>query len=254
MRYIYRKYGKRVECTTIEKESAGTMRVSVARARGIVYGERRPDNVRRTKQICMRRVLSAIEDFGSPLLFTFTLSGISTDICRSEDLLRSFTMRLRGKFKDAEYIIVPELSPRGRIHYHGLIFGLPMYYGDRYVGGSCVEVGVERKRRTFAKMWRAGFVDCRQTDGSGRLATYLVKYLMKSANDVFFAGIRMIKASRGIGDGVLIKDNVGEMLVKRYADYVPEYKVELESPYHGNIKRVWYNMDRLMKLSDVIRQ
>jgi len=195
--YVYRRYGQNVEITSIEKLPQ-KVRVSFTKKRDGVYAERRQDNIRRSRRICMRRLSSALATFGVPLLLTLTFEGISSDASYASDSLRDFQVRLRREFgRGCQSLFVPELSPRGRIHFHGLVFGLPLYWGDKRQGGRTVSYGEERSTRLLARLWGQGYVDCRQTDGHRRLAFYLSKYLTKSSEQVLFNGLRMVRVSHG---------------------------------------------------------
>ena len=114
MHFIYKKYGEIVEITKIEKEPhPRKVRVYTSRRRNPIYGLRRPDNIRRTRQICVRRVFSALEEYGCPLLVTLTFAGDASDASYANDSLRSFQVRLRTKYPLAQSLFIPELSPWG---------------------------------------------------------------------------------------------------------------------------------------------
>src|SRR3989338_62195 len=162
MPVTYRKYGPIIEITEYEKETS-KVRLHAVRKRRNVYGARRSDNIRRTKRICVRRVFAAIEDFGSPLLVTLTFDGDASDASYANDALRRFQVRLLRKFPNAQSLFVPELSPKGRIHFHGLIFNVPMSLGDTREGRRTISYGDERRERIISKLWSEGFVDARQT-------------------------------------------------------------------------------------------
>ena len=178
MPIIYRKYGEIIEITEFEKEPP-KIRVYRPRERRIVYGARRSDSIRRTRQICVRRLFAAIEEFGAPLLVTLTFQGDASDASYANDSLRRFQVRLRNKFLEAQSLFIPELSPRGRIHFHGLVFNVPLSLGDTRKGRRIISHGDERKTRILAKLWGEGFVDATKTDGSGKLAYYISKYITK---------------------------------------------------------------------------
>ena len=103
----YRKYGKIVEITKFEKEPP-KIRVYGPRKRRVVYGARRFDNIRRTKQICVRRLSSALEELGCPVLVTLTFDGDASDASFANDSLRFFQVRLRAEFPSAQSFFVPE--------------------------------------------------------------------------------------------------------------------------------------------------
>jgi hypothetical protein len=242
MRTIFKKYGNTIEITTIEKEPQ-KVRVSTSRKRKVIYGARRLDNIRRTRQICVRRVSAALEDFGSPLLVTLTFAGDSSDAAYANDSLHDFQMRLRATFAGAQSLFIPELSPRGRIHFHGLLFNVPLHLGDTRKGRRIISYGGERKSRILAELWGEGFVDAVKTDGSGRLAFYISKYITKGGNEVMFNGMKMLRISQGFPKEIIVRDEyLAEKLAVHYASTrTPINEWEGENIFLGKITRKTYN-------------
>jgi len=205
-----RIYGKIIEITEYEKTSKKAVRVSTSRARGDVVGCRRVDSLRRTKQICVRKLSTAIEELGSPLLLTLTFEGEASDAYSSSKALALFFRRLRIKYPRSHALVVPEVSPKGRIHFHGLLFGLPQSFGDVRKGRRTIYTGSERIDRGLAKLWKVGFVDCRQTDGSPKLAYYLTKYILKhndNSFNVLLNGLRMVRSTVGFPSEMVLRSN-----------------------------------------------
>ncbi|MFA6251564.1 MAG: hypothetical protein WC603_02985 [Candidatus Paceibacterota bacterium] len=194
---LYRKYGKTIEITKTQKEPSPIRRVSSSRKNGEPLAVRRADSVRRTKRICLRRLLSAIEELGSPLFITLTFQGSASDVLFSSSALTRFQRRLSISFPNSQSLFVPELSPGGRIHFHGLLFGVSQEWGDVKKGKRTISIGRERKERVFSKLWGFGFVDLLQTDGSPRLAYYVSKYVIKASYEPFLTPLRLVRTSRG---------------------------------------------------------
>lgn len=250
MQTIYRKYGSIVEITEYEK-NISSKKKSSTRVRILssiegfpCYKKRRFDSIRRAKKICLRRVSSAIAEFGSPLFVTLTFAKDASDVEYSSKALRSFQQRLRIKYPESVSIFVPELSPRGRIHFHGLLFKLPMEWGDKRIGGKLIGYGGERENRILASLWKEGFVDCRQTDGSPKLAYYLTKYITKSGQDVIFNQIRLVRVSRGFPKEIVFKGDTAYFLSKVYEQKKVEDRLfEFYNSFLGHIKKKLYFVD-----------
>lgn len=241
MHLILKKYGHFTEITRYQrKPNPPKIRLYRTRDKNRPIGARRPDNISRTRQICLRRVSAAIEKFGRPLLVTLTFRGDASDAALANDSLRSFQVRMRSKYPLAESLFVPELSPRGRIHFHGLLFNLPMHFGDKRSGRRIVSHGTERETRELARLWMVGFVDVRQTDGSYRLAFYITKYITKGAKEVMFNAMRMLRITRGIPKETIIKDELADVLAEEYANMKPISEWENENPYVGKITKKLY--------------
>lgn len=241
MPVIYRKYGNIVEITEIE-QAPNKVRIYAARERRDIYGPRRSDNLRRTRQICVRRLLSAIEEFGKPLLFTLTFEGDASDAAYASDMLRRFQVRLLRFFPAAESLFIPELSPRGRIHFHGLVFNVPMYFGDTRQGGRTVAYGTERSARVFAGLWASGFVDVVQTDGSDRLAYYLAKYVTKAAGEVMFNAMHLLRISQGFPREIIVRGGMAEVLQQRFLARETFDEWEGDSLFLGHITKKRYEL------------
>lgn len=211
MHKILKKYGKVIEITEFEKTSQ-KIRVSSSYIRSDVHGARRLDSLRRSKQLCVRRVLSAIEEFGTPMFATLTFEGDASDAYYAKTALSRFQRRMHAKYPNTCSVLIPELSPRGRIHFHGLFFGLPLHWGDIYKrrgkSWELVFCGEERKNRTLATLWGEGFLDIRQTDGSPKLASYTAKYITKDGGETLFNGMRLLRFSRNFPKVLKITDSL----------------------------------------------
>jgi hypothetical protein len=241
MATTYRKYGKVVQITTTEKDPS-KVRISTPRKRRDVYGARRLDNIRRTRKICVRRLLAALDAFGSPLLVTLTFKGDASDASYANDSLRTFQVRLRATYKDAQSLFIPELSPKGRIHFHGLLFNVPLRLGDTREGRRIVSYGEERSTRALADLWGEGYVDAVKTDGSERLAYYLAKYITKAGQCVLFNAMRMLRISHGFPSEVVIRGDNAVFLKKHYEKKSPVHEWEGENIFLGKITRKTYHL------------
>lgn len=240
MNLIIKQYGKITEITETEKSPSKIRVYASTRKKKDIYGARRRDNIKRSKQICLRRVSTAIADFGSPLFLTLTFEGDASDASYANDSIRSFQVRLQARYPKAQSIFVPELSPRGRIHFHGLVFNLPMCIGDKKKGRRVITYGRERETRELFKLWGKGYVDVRQTDGSRRLAFYISKYIMKAGKQVIFNAMRIIRVSKGIRREDIFRGEVAEEMQKSYSNKKPDFIWEGENKFLGKITKKIY--------------
>ncbi len=236
MHIIFRKYGNVVEITEIEKVPSKT-RVRHTREKRTVYGARRYDNLKRTKTICVRRVSAALAEYGCPLLVTLTFKGDASDAAYASNSLRGFQVRLRDKYPECQSLFIPELSPTGRIHFHGLLFNVPLHLGDIKNGRRIISYGTERETRTLARLWGQGFVDAVKTDGSRRLATYISKYITKGAGQVMFNGMRLLRISHGFPECFELSGVFAAQMSQRYARRKPDQVWEGQSAFVGKITK-----------------
>jgi len=135
-----------------------------------------------------KRLVSAnIDGVNNPLLITLTYAENVTDIRRARKDFKAFADRIRNVYGSTiRYVAVPERQARGAIHFHALFWGLPVKTASN-----------ERKSRLVASLWRKGFVDIIKTDGSKKLAHYLIKYLSKTLS-FLPSSIKSYIASRSI--------------------------------------------------------
>ncbi len=247
MQYLVRKYGDYLDITTYEKKVNPKKICLLRKKRPDVVGARRVDSLKRTKSICLRRVLSAIKENGSPLLFTLTFSGSASDAYYANESLSRFQRWLHIKFPGSSSIFIPELSPRGRIHFHGLLFGVSPDWGTIYKGRGksrrIVFVGRERRERFFAEGWGEGYVDVVQTDGSPKLGFYISKYVFKAGEEVMFNAMRLLRFSRNFAREIVIRDSyLAEHLLEtapKTRTLVSEFSVN--SVFLGKITKLLYN-------------
>jgi hypothetical protein len=243
MRIIAKQYGDFTEITKIQK-NAPKVRLHRTRERRTLYGARRPNNIQRTKQICVRRLLTALKEFGCPLLVTLTFEGDADDASYANDSLRRFQMRLRNKFQNAQSLFIPELSPRGRIHFHGLLFNVPLHLGDTSEGRRIISHGEERESRILANLWGAGYVDAKKTDGSPKLAFYISKYITKGGNQIMFNAMRMIRISHGFPKEKVFRGEEAKEIARLYEDKEAIGKWSGDNDYLGSIEKKLYTTEK----------
>lgn len=137
-------------------------------------------------------------------------------------------------------LFIPELSPRGRIHFHGLLFNVPLSLGDTRQGKRCISHGDERKDRPLAKLWGEGFVDATKTNGSGRLAYYISKYITKGGQQILFNAMRMLRISHGFPKEIVVRGKMAEELAHRYEKEKPIKEWTRPSIFMGEITKKTY--------------
>jgi len=143
-------YGKYIQTTEYAKEIS-TERVCPSaffkeRVRN-PFAKRRLDNVRKSKRLFVQRVLCGLGSLGTPLFITLTYAENFGDVGLGNRHLRLFFQRLRKSHKGLEYVAVPEYQERGALHYHILLFGAPLEWGDVYSKTAFTTYrGIKRKK------------------------------------------------------------------------------------------------------------
>lgn len=158
---------------------------------------KRWDNIRRARKGFIRLVQANCAGDLKPALVTLTMRSV-VEIPEASKCYTRFAQRLKKNHGPSiRYIGVPEFQKRGAVHYHILIWGLP----DNVIQN-------ERHTRYLQNCWGYGYVDCKATDGSPKLAGYLAKYMSKSMSDVRLLGKRAYNASANVLRPVLFKTAV----------------------------------------------
>jgi len=107
------------------------------------------------------------------------------------------------------YISVPELTKKGRFHFHLLVFNLPSSiagdtisirrYNRRKSKFEVVYTTTERFTRNLQRIFRRGYIDiCPATKITSGVAGYMAKYMAKSFNDGTSKTRRGYNCSRNI--------------------------------------------------------
>jgi hypothetical protein len=149
---IYRGFGAREKREKQESEIVGKdEKIQEAKSQS---------SVNRTRKEIRRRINS------NPQLtkfLTLTFGDNITDIATANRKLNLFSQRAKDRWKEFQYLAVPEFQKSGRVHYH-LLCDL------RYV-----------KSQDIEKVWGEGFINIRRLYGN--LGWYLCKYLNKDMFD-----------------------------------------------------------------------
>lgn len=127
-------------------------------------------NAFRSKKHFERIVYVALADRGRPYFCTFTMLS-TCSIKKAYKEFTRFSYALKRKYPGSGYIAVPEFQQRGAVHFHALFWGIDELAKK------------ERSNRSLQNIWGLGYVDCRPTDGSPKLAKYLSKYMLKGLFD-----------------------------------------------------------------------
>jgi len=168
---------------------------------------KRYDNVARASKHFVRLIRSNLVRETPPALLTLTcyqkLSHKESWAAFSRFILQ--LNRLLGR--KITYIAVLEYQKRGAPHFHALMWNLPPelpctgYYDKqrrRFIHTCAATKRCERSTRNLQHQWLRGFVDCIQSDGNPKLATYLGKYLSKQMRDIRFLRKRAYNCSRDV--------------------------------------------------------
>lgn len=149
---------------------------------------RLPENARRAILGFKRLVGANMGGTDNAVFATFTYAENMQDLKGARKDFNAFAQSLRVEFGDAiRYVVVAEFQERGAVHFHAILWGLPIE-----------AIANERSTRLVATLWGKGFVDIRLVKSPQGIAVYLSKYLMKTFLDYRLAGMKAYIASRNI--------------------------------------------------------
>jgi len=150
---------------------------------------RRRDNANRARKSFMRLIRANLGATETPILLTLTFRETQA-IHEGYRAVTLFFQRCRRSFgKGFRYIAVPEFGTQStkRLHFHTIVWGFPL--GVAYS---------ERETRLLASIWGQGWLDCRVTDNSPKLAGYLAKYTSKAFLDPQLLNKKAYSCSRNV--------------------------------------------------------
>jgi len=137
------------------------------------YGRRRDDHIKSMKRRFVRLCWRVFEtQTQKPALLTLTFSDHITAVPMAYMRFKEGMRRIKHEYPDLEYIAVPEFTKRGRVHFHLIVWGIPLWH-----------VVSERDYRRIATTWGFGFIDIIETNGSKKLISYVSKYFTKAVYD-----------------------------------------------------------------------
>lgn len=142
----------------------------------------------------MIRLLYELDAHPDSLFITLTFDDDSLDKFRDNPnkAVRLFLDRVRKAYgKQVRHWIVPEFGTlRGRIHYHGILFGV----GNTFIGYN------------LPNLWKYGYTYVGWANS--RTARYITKYVTKSLNRSYDKTLPRIITSKGIGLSYLNDYNI----------------------------------------------
>lgn len=151
-------------------------------------------------------------------------------------------LRERNGEVPVNYISVPELTEKGRFHFHLLVYNLSSRLAGEPIktkSSGSAKITTERKTRNLQVLFERGYVDIVPATYTSRgIAGYMAKYMAKSLEDTRYETTRGYNCSRGIKK---IYSAGSNSLDTHYDMIIPEEVVNVEEksydvPYLGNCR------------------
>lgn len=178
---------------------------------------------------------------------TFVTLTFAYDLTYKEAL--SYQRRFMDKIKSrsekipVSYISVPELTEKGRWHFHLLVYNLPpVLAGKRYDNAKFTS---ERATRNLQVLFQRGYVDTLPaTSTSEGIAGYMAKYMAKALGDSRYEAGRGYNSSRNIAKVSSVANNQGyEFFDLMIPPISPLRTFEYDVPYLGKCVRTTYKQE-----------
>jgi hypothetical protein len=200
--------------------------------------KKRKDNVLQAKRN-FRRLVGANLSGEKPLLITVTHKENMDNITVGYRNYKSFVQALRYKYdKELNYIVVPEFQERGAVHFHALFWGLPsdVLLPERLTGY------YENVSPTLSKIWNYGLVFLKETDGHGKLSSYLAKYMAKAFVDRRLKNQKAYASSRHIK-----RPFIDTMTLPTFYQYLEENDLPIidktyKTKWMGQCRHRWFKV------------
>lgn len=197
------------------------------------YIIRRGEYRKRTKSRVRGMVQRLVEsNFNKDSVFlTLTFNNQNnfdiTDLKVCNPKLHNFMVKLKGKFENLKYLIVPEFQKRGAVHYH-LIINQPFI-----------------EKELIQKLWKYGFIyieDIYYIEGIGN---YFTKYLTKNSDDERLYGKRSFFTSKNLRRPKTIYEEQAEKIITRLKEkeIKPYFSKTYSSEFNGVVKYDKYHIN-----------
>lgn len=150
--------------------------------------QRRADNLSRLRRTVHDLITTNNTKDTIPVFLTFTYKDNQENVDQAWSQWRAFMLRFNKLVgKKLKYVNVIQFQKRGAVHFHALFFDLPLQMEKS-----------ERKTRFIARCWGLGYVDVEKVRKARSVASYVVKYMYKDADDIRIAGRKAYTTSKGL--------------------------------------------------------
>jgi len=208
------RYGNRLEVVRFSRE------LTPRKDRKVYLKQKRSestfkenDSLWRVKRRIRRFVSIGAEMCGSPAFATFTYAEQQYVMSSAIEDWKLFTRRMSKKFPGVGFIRVPERHKKRGIHFHAVIFNLPVElpcftrrgfgsWSNRWIHDCPEDRMCERKLRSLRAVWKLGNVDLQVVRKLDAIGPYLAGYLVKGEKDSTLFHHQLATANRVLHDKI----------------------------------------------------
>ena len=101
----------------------------------------------------------------------------SSDYETAKATLLKWCRRIRDRYGQFDYLMIPELHKSGAVHFHGLLGNIPACFVEA-ANPKTGEPIIRHNRQVYNLTdWEYGFSDCEEIESPERAASYITKYV-----------------------------------------------------------------------------
>ncbi len=171
----------------------------------------------------IRRLVNANPQLNKFLTLTFAEN--ITDLKEANYIFNQFIKRIAYKYRDFEYLAVPEFQKRGAVHYH-LLCKLP------FVEMAEIEL-----------LWGQGFVRVNKIANVNNVGAYVCKYLSKDLFDERSFNKKKFFRSQSLIKPIEMLGVIAKRFAKKYlSGLIPVFKKTFSSEWSGEVDYSAYTL------------
>lgn len=176
----------------------------------------------RARRDLRRLINSNIYEYGLDSKFlTLTFKEHITTFETANYEFKKFRQRLEYELRlKLKYVVVPEFTKQGRIHFHVVLFNVP------YI-----------KNSKLQDIWSNGFVKINRIDNVDNVGAYICKYMTKDNVDERLVGKKCYFSSRGLYKPIEIKQ---KEKVDEFADSLPAVALTYANTFENEYNTTSY--------------
>lgn len=163
---------------------------------------------------------------------TLTFAENQQNLSLANKQFKTFIQRLNykiyGRITKLKYVVAIEFQLRGAIHYHLVLFNMPVI-----------------KQSEIGTMWGNGFIKINKITEVDNIGSYVTKYMGKDLDDDKLQGKKCYMTSQGLFKPIEIEDKEKvELLQTTLQDKDLVYSNTYKNEYTGNTIYAQYNMGK----------
>lgn len=177
----------------------------------------------RARRDLRRLINSNIHQYGLPSKFvTLTFREDIKELKKANYEFNKFVKRLNYELNiKLKYVVVPEFTKKGRVHYHVVMFNIPYVSNNK-----------------LADIWENGFIKINCIEKVENVGAYVCKYMYKDSADERLEGNKCYFGSRGLYKPIEVKE---KEMVENFAHSLPQSCLAYNNVFTNDYNTVTYS-------------